>query len=61
MATKNDVLKVQVQLGEVQLGLIDAKNAVKLANLNLDNVLGISLSTQIETIDSVNAHVGNFL
>ena len=58
LATKNDVLKVQVQLGEAQLGLIDAKNAVKLANLNLDNVLGISLSTQIETIDSVNAHVG---
>jgi outer membrane protein TolC len=59
LATKNDVLKVQVQLGEVQLGLIDAKNAVKLANLNLDNVLGISLSTQIETIDSVDAHLGN--
>ncbi len=58
LATKNDVLKVQVQLGEAQLGLIDAKNAVKLANLNLDNVLGISLSTQIETIDSVDAHVG---
>lgn len=59
LATKNDVLKVQVQLGEIQLGLIDAKNAVKLANLNLDNVLGISLSTQIETIDSVDLHVRN--
>ena len=59
LATKNDVLKVQVQLGEAQLGLIDAKNAVKLANLNLDNVLGISLSTPIETIDSVDAHTGN--
>ena len=59
LATKNDVLKVQVQLGEAQLGLIDAKNAVKLANLNLDNVLGISLSTQIETADSVNMQVGS--
>lgn len=59
LSTKNDVLKVRVQLGEAQLGLIDAKNAVKLANLNLDNVLGISLSTQVETIDSVNAHEGS--
>ena len=59
LATKNDVLKVQVQLGEAQLGLIDAKNAVRLSNLNLDNVLGISLSTLIETTDSVNMHLGN--
>lgn len=49
LATKNDVLKVQVQLGEAQLKLIDAANAVKLANINLDNVLGISLTTEIQT------------
>ncbi|HKI78235.1 MAG TPA: TolC family protein [Ignavibacteriaceae bacterium] len=57
LATKNDVLKVQVQLGEAQLRLIDTKNAVKLANINLDNVLGISLSTDIETTEKVDKQI----
>jgi outer membrane protein len=51
LATKNDVLKVKVQLGEVQLNLIDAKNAVKLANLSLVNLIGLPISTSIETTD----------
>jgi outer membrane protein len=51
LATKNDVLKVKVQLGEVQLNLIDAKNAVKLANLSLVNLIGLPISTGIETTD----------
>jgi outer membrane protein TolC len=49
LATKNDVLKVKVQLGEVQLNLIDAKNAVKLANLSLVNLIGLPISTNVET------------
>ncbi|MGA7837611.1 MAG: TolC family protein [Ignavibacteriaceae bacterium] len=53
LATKNDVLKVQVQLGEAQLRLIDSKNAVKIANINLDNILGISLSTEIEPVNNI--------
>ncbi len=53
LATKNDVLKVQVQLGEAQLRLIDSKNAVQLANINLDNILGISLSTEIEPVNNI--------
>lgn len=57
LATKNDVLKVQVQLGEAQLRLIDSKNAVRLANINLDNVLGISLSTEIEPVDNIDKNV----
>jgi outer membrane protein len=52
LATKNDVLKVKVQLGEVQLNLIDAKNAVKLANLSLVNLIGLPISTNIETSDN---------
>jgi outer membrane protein len=52
LATKNDVLKVKVQLGEVQLNLIDAKNAVELANLSLVNLIGLSISTNIETSDN---------
>jgi outer membrane protein len=51
LATKNDVLKVKVQLGEVQLNLIDAKNAVELANLSLVNLIGLPISTNVETTE----------
>ncbi len=53
LATRNEVLKVEVQLSEAQLNQIDAKNAVKLAIVNLDNVLGLPLSTEIEVQDSI--------
>jgi len=53
LATRNEVLKVEVQLSEAQLNQIDAKNAVRLAVVNLDNVLGLSLSTEVEVQDSI--------
>ncbi len=58
LATQNDVLKVQVQLSQVQLQQIDAANGVKLAMLNLNNVIGLPLSTDIKLADSV--AVGDF-
>ncbi|MDR3666447.1 MAG: TolC family protein [Ignavibacteriaceae bacterium] len=57
LSTKNDVLKVQVQLGDVQIKQIDANNNVRLGMINLDNVMGLSLSTQIEPIEKVNPKV----
>ena len=45
LATKNDVLKVQVQLAEAQLRQIDAKNNVELARSSLNNIIGLPLST----------------
>ncbi len=48
LSTKNDVLKVEVQLSEIQLQQIDAKNSVKLAIVNLDNVIGLPLSTDLQ-------------
>lgn len=48
LATKNEVLKVEVQLSEAQLKQIDAKNSVKLAVINLDNIIGLPLSTDID-------------
>ena len=48
MATKNEVLKVEVQLSEAQLSQIDARNSVKIATVNFDNVINIPLSTDIE-------------
>lgn len=53
LATQNDVLKVQVQLSQVQLQQIDAMNGVRLAMLNLNNVIGLPLSTEIKLHDSV--------
>ncbi len=48
ISTKNDVLKVQVQLADAQLRQIDADNGVKLARSNLNNVIGLPLSTDAE-------------
>jgi outer membrane protein len=53
ISTKNDVLKVQVQLAEAQLRQIDADNGVKLAKSNLNNVIGLPLSTNIEVQSEV--------
>jgi len=47
MATTNDVLKVQVQLSDAQLRQIEMNNNVRLAMIGLNNVIGISLQTQI--------------
>lgn len=57
LATKNDVLKVQVQLGDVQIKQIDANNNVRLSMINLDNVMGLPLSTQIEPEEQINSKV----
>ncbi len=53
LATKNDVLKIQVQLSQAELQKIDANNNVKLAMLSLNNVLGLPLDTKITLADSV--------
>ncbi len=48
LATKNEVLKVEVQLSQAQLNQIDANNSVKLAVVNLDNVMNIPLTTNVQ-------------
>ena len=48
MITNNDVLKVQVQLSSVRLLQIDARNGVELSMINLNNLIGLPLGTQIE-------------
>lgn len=57
LTTKNDVLKVQVQLGDVQIKQIDANNNVRLSMISLDNVMGLSLSTQVEPVEKINSKV----
>ena len=58
LSTKNDLLKVQVQLSESELRQIDAKNAVKLARISLFNVIGLPLNTGSEIPDSVDIKTG---
>ncbi len=53
MITNNDVLKVQVQLSSVRLLQIDAKNAVELAAINLNNVIGLPLETPVDIASSI--------
>jgi outer membrane protein len=55
MTTTNDVLKVQVQLSDVQLKQIDARNGVRMAMIGLNNTIGIPLSTEI-VVDTAVVH-----
>jgi outer membrane protein len=48
MTTVNEVLKVQVQLSDVQLRQIDARNNVQLATIALNNVIGLPLDTDVK-------------
>ncbi len=59
IATKNDVLKVQVQLADAQLRQIDAKNGVELAKSSLNNIIGLPLLTDIEVQSDVSINDEN--
>jgi outer membrane protein TolC len=57
LTTNNEVLKVQVQLSDVQLRQIDARNNVQLATISLNNVIGLPLDTRVQlTTDLLHAH-----
>lgn len=47
MMTKNDILKLEVQLSNVMYQQIEAENSVKLAMVALNSTIGISLNTNI--------------
>jgi len=60
MATRNDLLKIQVQLSNAKLTQIDAVNDLQVAMMNLNNLIGQELQTEIEPtsrprVDSVEA------
>ncbi len=59
LATRNEVLKVEVQLSQSQLNQIDAQNAVNLAVVNLDNAIGLPLTTEVEVQKDVNIESEN--
>jgi len=47
IVTKNEVLKVEVQLSNVQVLQVDAKNNVQLAMIGLNSTIGLPLNTSI--------------
>jgi outer membrane protein TolC len=47
LATRNDLLKIEVQLANARIAHIDAQNDVVLARMNLNNILGRPLETAV--------------
>lgn len=53
MRTRNDVLRVQVKMGEAELSVQRADNAYRLARMNLCHLIGQPLDTPIEVTESI--------
>lgn len=60
MMTKNDILKLDVQLSNVMYQQIEAENAVKLAMVALNSTIGIALNTQIAIASTAKLTESNF-
>jgi len=48
LSTRSDLLKIEVQLSNAELTQIDAENDVQVAMMNLNNVIGQPIDTQIK-------------
>jgi len=57
MNTRNDVLKVEVQLGEARLRQIDAENAVKLSQINLNNTIGLPVNADAQIVETIQPEI----
>ncbi len=53
LVTKNEVLKVEVQLSNAELMQIDARNNVQLAMIGLNNIVGLPLNTEIDPASTI--------
>lgn len=57
MATRNDLMKVEVRLNEAKLMLKQAENGLRLARMNLCYITGLPLTTQhITLVDRLNSN-----
>ncbi len=48
LLARNDLLKAQLQSSSVELNLLDAQNNLQLANINMDLMLGLPSTTELE-------------
>ena len=53
MMTRNDILKLEVQLSNVLYQRAEAENAVHLAMISLNNILGINLNIEVELTEKL--------
>jgi len=53
LVTRNDMLKVEVQLAEAKLRQIDADNAVRLSKINLNSIVGLPVNADVQTVDNI--------
>ncbi|MBD3232915.1 MAG: hypothetical protein GF315_04250 [candidate division Zixibacteria bacterium] len=60
LVTKNEVLKVQVQLSNTKLRQIEAQNATRLAKISLNNLLDLPLGTDIIPVSEADCQVREF-
>jgi len=52
LATRNDYLKLQVQLSNARLAQIDAQHEVRLAEMTLNNILGRQLDREVQAVST---------
>ena len=52
MATDADVMKVQVQLSDVKVKQLEARNAIRLTSMSLNSLMRNSLETEIAPVDT---------
>jgi outer membrane protein TolC len=57
LATRNDILKVEVQLASAKIAQIEAGNDVRLAEMTLNNVMGQPLETRVR----IASHPGEYI
>jgi outer membrane protein TolC len=56
IVTKNEVLRVEVQLSNAQLTQLSAQNNVRLAAIALNNLIGLPLQTEVTPTSEVQVH-----
>lgn len=52
LLARNDLLKAQLQESNVELALVDAENNLRIANFNMDLMLGLDEHTELELSDT---------
>ncbi len=57
LVQKSEKLKVSVKKNEASLALLRAKNAYKLYSMQLNQIIGQNLNTEIVAIDSLNSNI----
>ena len=60
MATKNDILQIELELSKAELLRIEARNAAEIAQAALNNLIGWPLNTEIELTTSADSILAGY-